>query len=565
MTDFLWKTWMLIRIASFLFFVFLLFSCAEAQMISTEIYETEDDLKTGLELGLLTYDQYLELWDMIQSQVIPTSEEVDKLEFVPDVSNIDISQVGVKNEDVNLNLKTSSFIKENEGKSLSSFSGKVAWRFNEEFHAEGGTDNFLLSEIKTGNRMIWHVEADKENNSSEAILSDGDLRFRKRYVRFLLPRYKTKATIGNFDKRIGLGLNVGYHPLLGYDSGSNMKSIDSFLYPVFGRFNGVLGESEFKSLSLMVFYSTNKHEKIEDQIVAGDLGLVNKNWQVGLCLSQGKLKNIENDNTFNDDCTSFHFDLKLKSIKWSGEYALLSNKKDGLAFDLYSIRKRYSFDFSGWRYNDDFVHPHGGGISNPDYESIYLEEVDYTYRSRQAGERGIFFKSRYNVLEKLNLNFAYNQWRERSYLPDKMKLRVGTGYEFSKSFSFTVYQLWSDYDAEDKQINEKVSSLDLFFSPLTTTDFGFLANYRNSTEKDYGDIRLKIRTQSLSPFNFVLWLKYSDPNFSHSSDEYFSFQIQEKIRFLENYFVSAEYITKFYQDEDKIDTKAVRIRMEAVW
>jgi len=565
LTDFLWKTWMLIRIASFLFFVFLLFSCAEAQMISTEIYETEDDLKTGLELGLLTYDQYLELWDMIQSQVIPTSEEVDKLEFVPDVSNIDISQVGVKNEDVNLNLKTSSFIKENEGKSLSSFSGKVAWRFNEEFHAEGGTDNFLLSEIKTGNRMIWHVEADKENNSSEAILSDGDLRFRKRYVRFLLPRYKTKATIGNFDKRIGLGLNVGYHPLLGYDSGSNMKSIDSFLYPVFGRFNGVLGESEFKSLSLMVFYSTNKHEKIEDQIVAGDLGLVNKNWQVGLCLSQGKLKNIENDNTFNDDCTSFHFDLKLKSIKWSGEYALLSNKKDGLAFDLYSIRKRYSFDFSGWRYNDDFVHPHGGGISNPDYESIYLEEVDYTYRSRQAGERGIFFKSRYNVLEKLNLNFAYNQWRERSYLPDKMKLRVGTGYEFSKSFSFTVYQLWSDYDAEDKQINEKVSSLDLFFSPLTTTDFGFLANYRNSTEKDYGDIRLKIRTQSLSPFNFVLWLKYSDPNFSHSSDEYFSFQIQEKIRFLENYFVSAEYITKFYQDEDKIDTKAVRIRMEAVW
>ena len=559
------QTKFVIRITSFLFLVVLLYSFTEAQMISTEIYETEGDLKTGLELGLLTYDQYLELWDMIQSQVTPKSEEVDKLEFVPDVSNIDISQIGAKNEDVNLSRKTGSFLKEDEGKSLSPFSGKLVWRFNGEFHEEGEIESFLLGEMKTKNRMIWHVEADKENNSSEAILSNGDLRFRKRFVKFFLPQYKIKATIGNFDKRIGLGLNVGYHPLLGSSSGLNTKSADSFLYPVFGRYNGALGESEFKSFSLMLFYSNNKWEQIEDQIVAWDLGLVNKNWQVGLCFSQGQLKNIENKNTFNDDCTSFHFDFKLESIKWSGEYALLSNKKDGLAFDLYSLRKRYSFDFSGWRYDDDFIHPHGGGISNPDYESIYLDEIEYTFRSRQAGERGIFFKSRYNVLEKLNLNFAYNQWRERSYLPDKLKFRVGTGYEFSKSFSFIVYQLWSDYDVEDKQINEKVSSLDLFFSPLTTTDFDFIANYRNSTDKDYGDIRLKIRTQSLSPFNFVLWLKYSDPDFSQSADEYFSFQIQEKIRFLENYFVSAEYITKFYQDEDKIDTKAVRIRLEAFW
>lgn len=31
------------------------------------------------------------------------------------------------------------------------------------------------------------------------------------------------------------------------------------------------------------------------------------------------------------------------------------------------------------------------------------------------------------------------------------------------------------------------------------------------------------------------------------------------------YFVSTEYITKFYQDESEVDTRAVRIRMEVVW
>ena len=163
------------------------------------------------------------------------------------------------------------------------------------------------------------------------------------------------------------------------------------------------------------------------------------------------------------------------------------------------------------------------------------------------------------------MNFSYNQWRERSYLPDKMKFRVGTGYKFSPNFSFTVYQLWTDYDIEDEQIDRRTSSLNLFLSPYDKLDFNLIANYRSTTDKNYGDLRLKIRTVALSPFDFVLWLKYNDPNFSRSSDGYFSFHVQEKIKFFQNYFVSAEYVTKFYQDEDKVDTKAVRVKMEALW
>jgi hypothetical protein len=69
----------------------------------------------------------------------------------------------------------------------------------------------------------------------------------------------------------------------------------------------------------------------------------------------------------------------------------------------------------------------------------------------------------------------------------------------------------------------------------------------------------------ISHFDFTLWLKYNDSNFSKSKDGYFSFHVQEELRFFKNYFVSAEYITKFYQDENEANTKAVRIKMEAVW
>jgi hypothetical protein len=321
----------------------------------------------------------------------------------------------------------------------------------------------------------------------------------------------------------------------------------------------------------MVFYSKNKREEIEDRVTAFDLKFLSKAIKVGLCVSEGKLRNIENNGSFKDDCRSLYFDWssgtrgKPKSIKLSGEYALLPGKKSGRALDFYSCQKPYRVDFSWWNYNDGFIHPFGGGLSNPDYETKYLEEIDYDYRSRQAGERGIFFKSRYEVFDRLNLNFSHTQWREAKDLSQKMKFKLGFGYAVSRSFSFVIYQLWTDYDLGIKGIDREVSSLNLFLSPQENFDLRFIANYKTREKKSYGDFQLKAGTQMISPFDFTLWAKYNDSDFSKSSDGYFSFHVQEKIRFFENYFVSAEYVTKFYQDKNKANTQGVRIRMEALW
>ncbi len=552
---------MFFRIASFvLFFLFLtsiLTFSSEAQLISSEIYETEEDLQEGLELGLLTFDQYLELLDLIQAKLIPTSEEADKLFFVPGVSTGDVSQIQTKEKkDILLNQKTDPFLSESERRKPR-LSGKFVWRFYEEFQDADKTDNYFKLEIANKKKIIWRMDADQKTGQ--------DFRIRKRSLKFFYPKYSTRVTVGNFDKKIGLGLNVGYHPHFEYSSSSDLKSKDSFLYPTLGRYNGIYAESRLAFFSLLVFYSKNKRNRIEDQIAAFDLNFLNKRIKLGLCVSEGKLKNIQNKGSFQDDCKSLHFEWKLKSIKLSGEYALLSNKKSAWALDFFSRGKPYRVDFSWWSYDDEFVHPFGGGLSNPDYETIYLEEIDYNYRSRQAGERGIFFKSRYEVFNRLNLNFSYTQWEETNDLPQKMKFKLGFGYAVSESFSFVIYQLWTDYDLERVGIDRKVSSVNLFLSPKGNFDLRFIANYKTREKKNYGDFQIKARTQMVSPFDFTLWLKYNDSDFSKSSDGYFSFHVQERLRFFENYFVSAEYITKFYRDESKVDTNVVRIRMEALW
>jgi len=560
---------MLFKIASFvLSFILLtliLTLSSQAQQVSSEIYETEEDLWEGLESGSLTLDQYLELLDLIQAKLIPTSEEADKLFFVPDVSPGDISQIQSKEKkDILLNQKTDPFLSESQ-KRKPGLSGKFIWRFYEEFQDEDKTDNYFNLEIANKNNptdftsfnFVWRMDADQKTGQ--------DFRIRKRSLKFFYPIYSTQVIVGNFDKRIGLGLNIGHHPRFGYSSSSDQKAKDSFLYPTLGRYNGIYTESEFDFFSLLIFYSKNKRENIQDQIAAFDLNFLTRGIKLGLCFSEGKLKNIQNKGTFKDDCKSLHFDWKLKSVELSGEYALLSNKKSGWALDFFSGGKPYRVDFSWWNYDDEFVHPFGGGSSNPDYETIYLEEIDYNYRSRQAGERGIFFKSRYELFNRLNLNFSYTQWEETRDSPQKMKFKLGFGYALSKNFSFVIYQLWTDYDLGIKGIDRKVSSVNLFLSPRRDFDLRFITNYKTREKKNYGDFQLKARTQMISPLDFTLWMKYNDSDFSKSSDGYFSFHVQEKIRFFESYFVSAEYITKLYQDQNKVDTKAVRIRVEALW
>ena len=556
---------MLSRILTLLFLIIIFSSCSYAQMISSEIYETEEDLLEGLESGALTFEQYLELLDLIRNNVTPLSPEADKLLTIPDVSGIDILQAETQNQEIDLNQRVGAFLETKEERTSHLFSGKAAWRFYQKFHEQSEAENLFSCSVTDGKNITGYIETAQQAGTSSSLLTTNDMVVRRRFLAFQFPQYKTSITLGNFDKRIGWGLNVGYHYLFGYSDDTDLQYKDSFIYPSRGRHNGILVESSQRSISVMTFYSKNRQEQIADQIGALDVSWKSKSTNVGLCLSKGELKNVDINESIKDDCGSIHFDFKLRSLRFSGEYALLSNQKSGMAFNLYSYRRSLSFDFTGWNYLNGFIHPHGGGFSNPDYESIYLEKIDYSYKSRQAGERGILFKSRYRMINKLSFYFSFNQWKERSYLQDKMRLKVGTGYDFSKKVALLLSHQWSDTDMEDEIIDKNVTTLDMFFSPGRELDFNLISNYRRDENKDYGDLRFKINTLLLSPFNFTLWMKYNDPNFSHTADEYFSFQLQERLEFSENCFASVEFITKFYQDEEKVDTRAARVRMEISW
>lgn len=542
----------------FLLIFFILTFPLKAQVISPEIYETEEDLKEGLERGDLTLDEYLELLDLIRSKIDLSTESFSKIIFVPDLSLIDIEEVKGQKKPFFIEdkiLAFTEFLKKGE----KDWEGDFLCQTKENFEDKGYPENFFRIRFKGKKGFSFGWEG--ENSGSKDFLT------KRRWVEFSNSksashiRYFSKIKVGNFDYKKGLGINLGYYPFFYSNNSSNEKPQNSFLYPTKGRFNGVYLETDFAHFNLDLTLSRNKYGKTTDNLYAFDLNYTYEKLKFGTLFSKAILKN--SNEIFKDDCLSFYFDLGSKRFNLKSEYATLLNGEGAWAVDFIQKEKKYLTEFAFWWYSKDFLHPHGGGLSNPDYETIYLLE-DFSYRDRRKGEKGILFKSKYYFTPKLFFDFSFTEWRKNQDENEKLKTKFGLGYFFSKKlFSQIHFFLSDEIDLAGKDYQVLSSETKFWFEKksyvLLRSNFRF--KKLDERTKRYGDFQLKVKTFSLSPFDLTLRFKITDPDFSSSGDTYFKLYLQEEIEFFKNYYLLAYFFKKFYGDEKKEDTKGFRLKL----
>ena len=215
----------LLRLIYFLSISLILVFSLKAQVISPEIYETEEDLKEGLEKGDLTLDEYLELLDLIRSKVDLSSESLSKITFVPDLSLIDIEDIK-KERPFFIEDKFSAF-KEFLKETKKDWEGELLCQTKEEFEEGGYLENFCRVRFKT--QKGFHLGWEGENSNSRDFLT------RKRWFGFENSKdassfkFLSKIIIGNFECKKGLGINLGYHPYFKSENSSEESSRNSFL------------------------------------------------------------------------------------------------------------------------------------------------------------------------------------------------------------------------------------------------------------------------------------------------------------------------------------------------
>jgi hypothetical protein len=544
----------------FLLLIILLSDPTLTQSVSTELYETEEDLKDGLERGDLTYDEYLELLDLIRFKIRIDSEDTTRLFFIPDVTTTDAFLPLMFRPRVLSPLNKAIPFIQSIPKRKPGLKGELVWQIYQKIDETQKAESYAILKLKD-KRFSFNLRMEQDESKR--------LETQKRSFKLSNIWKSSDVTLGNFEKRIGLGLNLGYHPLFKYGLDDSININDSFLYPIRGRYNGILLESKFNFFRPNLIYSKNRFGDLEDALFALDLNFTHKRSKIGIILTKAKLSNSSTKSFFRDNCQSIYLNLNWKNLRLESEYALVWNNEKGFALNLDTRKKPYRMSIYFWWYSSQFVHPHGGGPSNSDYETIsILDDLDFSYRSKQKGERGLLFKSTYPLSQDLFLDFAFNQWRKNPDSDESLRLKIGGGYNLSENILTQLHFLWSD-DLNLSGTDYFNLTWDWVYTFWDVTHLRLKANYKSrkltSGIKDYGDIQLKLGEFRVFPFDFNLWLKYTDPDFSISQNSYWNLYFEERLFFFEGIAVSVKYLAKFYQTKEKDNIHAVRIRWEIEW
>jgi hypothetical protein len=537
--------------------IFILFfsSALNSQQISTQIYEKEEDLLEGLENGEIDYDQFLELLDLLQNPVDTISGEAEKLLNIPDVSSLEIlelKQAGFLEME-----KTLAFIKSE--KPTMNWWGKFWSQVKQNLKED--EDERKLFNLQSGleRKAIFNVQIEQERK--------GLVKTKRRSMKFSLPFHFTQITLGNYEFRSFLGIGLGFYPYSNLGSiDPEFTSMDFFLYPSLSRYNGVLLQSQGRAFSPKIFFSKNKRDPIETSLIGGEASYFWKNLKTSLQFSQTQIQNRLNSKKFSDQCLSLGSFWQNEWLKLSFEFAQLKNKENGWGSNLVYLKKRVRVDFSFWNYSENFFYFYSGGIANPDYQKIYLPELDYSFNSRQAGEKGILFKSKYQLNKKLNFNFALNQWKAKNLFLEKLKTKTGIDYVFSPVFSVSLDELYSDENLEEKGEDFLSHGLILRYFPSKKLCFRFkteLKSRRNELEKiNSKNFQFRSDFKTFTPFDLSLWLKFYDS--PQIGSDYFSWQIEERVHFFTNYSFNLHFYHKIYQDKVK-NYASVWLSLEGRW
>lgn len=532
---------------------FCVFS-VQAQTISPEIFENEEDLKDALERGSISYEEYLELSDLMLNKIQQGSDEEYELLVVPGISWGDLTKN--REETYDSEEISASFSEKPKENTI----GRATWQTYQKLDGEENLSNQFSLRFDFNNLFSLKSELSQE--------TDNSLQIRKRSLDFF-PSNLTKVIIGNYDKMFGLGINIGYHSLLSYAQNDNPNIHNQFLYPSKGRYNGVLIEQKLGHTRTSFFYSNSHWSDLENWLIGGDVSWFFKRNILGMTFSGSKLKRKEHPSSFEDNCVSLHFQTKYKTTNLLGEYAKKLESGDGFGLVLLSQNKNYSLDWSLWSYSSNFVHLHNGGPAQADYESINIEEIDYLFKSKQSGERGISLISKYKIMPKLKFNIGYSQWSESRDLPQKIRAKTGADYSLSEKYAFALEKYWMDNSLEQEGLDGQNIKFTFEGLPFSKFRFRIMVDYADkmlqSGKKEYGDVQLKINSSWLSPADLTFWVKCYDPDFNSPSDNKWRFYFEEKIKFSSRSYFTAGCGLRYNRLTDSIDDRIVRIKLLMGW
>ncbi len=382
-----------------------------AQDIAVQYFQTTDDIRDAYNNGEITFEQYVELLQLLEDKIEVNTGNLRRLLVVPGVDRSDIEALE-RARSRRGPFRSLAAVKR-------AFPGDFA--LIEPFIYVVPPIRIKVkgyAKVYTRRDYASPPDYDDPYHSSKLYLRAGrfslDYRLRQRGDEFGTTTFraieyrgeKIQAIVGNYYKDIGYGLLVGRYLSLSSSSRQN-DGVGYLISPYYGDLNGLyVYWRPSRSFRAKLALSGNSYETSSQALAAASAAYrPSRNAEIGAVLYYGSVedKSTSSKPSFTQEGASVFGEVRLSGWRLRNETGVLQNGAWGTQLFLYSPRRRgVSVTWTLWAYHPGFKALYSDGeCDRRSYQSFYPENFSFYLKSYQAGELGGYFSARVPITRRL--------------------------------------------------------------------------------------------------------------------------------------------------------------------
>lgn len=376
--------------------VILLAGSVVGQELSTDVYASEDEIREAFENGDISFEQYIRLLEIIIHGVDSTNlylfDEIPNLLFLQKLKlSLDHPQEQIQK--IAFKPAVDSRIP-----SQRRLSGKIGYQFRQML--EEGEQSWYRSwaDLRWAETVRARFRVDRNKSGIE--------RFVSRSLAYSPENSIVKTiTLGSFTTRFGLGTLFGYHGKR-FDF-SEAIDVESFLYPDYGGYNGLLIKSQTGSLAasgLVSFKRDADYSHLATGLLVQSRG---KNHRPGLQIGLNRLTNRQTEAALDIPMVGILDSYHYRNGYVAAEIGRQFGPDIRAGASVVEGRHRFGtaeLRFTGWHYSDRFADLTAGSKAGYSSHRDTLAAVGFVYSNRRAGQTGLLAKTIVELSDNLRLS-----------------------------------------------------------------------------------------------------------------------------------------------------------------
>jgi hypothetical protein len=525
-----------------------------AMEFGSDIYPSETELLEAYLTGDIDFMSYLNLRELIENGIDTT--ELYLLEEVPNLSYY--LEGDLKDYTWLQTEQAEPFLSGSLPHPSRSFTGTVRWRRFQKLESAEPNRNEL--KIRTRLSPNWTLKALASDDY------DGREEWSYRSLEYVGDRGPVKKlAIGNYTARYGLGVSVGYRGRL--LEKEELESGETLVFPDYGGFNGVYAEGGRRKqrIKWLAHYDRND----EFRFLASALSLSRRLGRFeleGIALT-GRIDKRQEEKEYQYYQLGTFVGYDRENLESGLELAFQEGVSDALSAGLLETRYRLQnvdMRFSAWYYAEDFKNLTGGGRSGYDYETIYIDTIDFRFTDRRNDQRGMLFRTKSALGERMRFDASFSVYGSGRYdsfveilavldreVGGRARVRFYNEYDRENRHGEIITD--NQFKVEYRTVIGPVSLRSYLGYRYDSRDRKFLAHFTR--------IRLSHRVFK----NIELWLNLGRYNFKTNQLDYFYGFVRESVEILPNFELGAKYIYRYNRNYYDRTDETFQLDLIALW